>query len=87
MKVYDLFEYNVNSDPNDTQNGFYNPMDDELNKRSYDDTQKKKLTLKKVNKLKKIRAIKKLEAIKRQKVYSIIYGGGGKEDDGGGSPF
>ena len=61
----------------------YNVNDDQLGRRSRDDTRKPKLMLKDVNRLKKIRALKKLKALQNQDVLEIMYGDNGEEDAGG----
>lgn len=54
--------------------GYYDPSQDELNRRSLNDTRKPKLTLRALNRLKKMRAMKQLEALKREDILTIMYG-------------
>jgi hypothetical protein len=79
-----LFEF----EKEDLETAYYDPENDEINKRHFDDTRKPKLTLRDLNKLKKLKAVKKFEALKRQDLISAMYGSaGGGDDGGGGAPF
>ena len=65
--------------------GRYQPDQDKVEKKSYGDKRKPKLTLKMINRLKKIRASKSLEMHSKKKILGIMYGVPA-EDDGGGAP-
>lgn len=52
---------------------FYNPEDDQYDRRKKDDVRKPVLTLEKLNKLRRYRALKNLENIQYQELVSIMY--------------
>lgn len=68
-------------DTNDIAPGYYNPSQDDINRRKISDTRKPKLTLRGLNRLKKMQALKQLEALKREDLLTIMYG---ETSDGGG---
>ncbi len=59
--------------PEQAQDGYYDPRDDELAAARPDDTRKATVTLKDLNRLKKMRAQKKLQALKREDLMSVMY--------------
>jgi hypothetical protein len=67
----------------------YQPDQDNVEKKSFGDSRKPKLTLKMINRLKKIRASKSLEMHSKKKILGVMYGvpAEGEEGGGGGSPF
>lgn len=66
--------------------GYYDPAEDNLNRRELDDTRKPVLTLRHLNRLKKMRALRTLENLKREDLLAIMYGApaGGDGGFGGG---
>lgn len=78
MKLFELAE-------NDVQDGYFDPTQDHMERRSLSDTRKPILTLRKLNRLKKMRALSTLDNVKRQDLLGIMYGL--PEDDAGGGGF
>jgi len=54
-------------------NEFYNPENDDWQRRDAGDTRKPKLTLEQLNKLRKVREIKKAEQIEHDKFVRVMY--------------
>lgn len=66
MRARELYEERIPSR--------YDPEEDVLNVRHFDDTRKPKLTLRALNRLKKIKAVRKFELLKKQGLIQLIYG-------------
>lgn len=63
-------------------NEFYNPENDQYQKREPEDTRKSKLTLEELNKLRKIRDIRKAEDIDHRKFVRVMYSQPAQSDSG-----
>ena len=64
-------------------NEFYEPANDELQKRKPDDTRKAKLTLEELNKLRKVRDIRNAEKVEHEKFVRTMYAQPVQADTGG----
>jgi hypothetical protein len=64
-------------------NEFYEPANDELQKRNPDDTRKAKLTLEELNKLRKVRDIRNAEKVEHEKFVRTMYAQPVQADTGG----
>ena len=64
-------------------NEFYDPANDELQKRKPDDTRKAKLTLEELNKLRKVRDIRNAEKVEHEKFVRTMYAQPVQADSGG----
>lgn len=57
----------------DIETAYYDPAEDEVNRRTPDQTRKPVLTLRHLNRLKRIRALNKLEGLKREDLLGVMY--------------
>jgi len=71
----------------DYQTAYYDPSQDEVNRRVPNDTRKRpRLFLRHLNRLKRIRALNKLEGLKREDLLSVMYGIPEEPEGGMGGP-
>lgn len=60
-------------DQQDYATAYYDPSQDEVNRRVPNDTRKPRLFLRHLNRLKRVRALDKLEGLKREDLLDVMY--------------